>query len=139
VHALVLVDALYPRVIKRPEDFPWYARLGKRWLLPRAVSDELDQVHATGESVLALPPFDDARVVQLFNIPQSKTAVAVNFGVIDQSPETRAFVRQLYPKARKHVVDSDHQVQTDKPELVVAAIREAMGLAPQTLQASAER
>lgn len=137
VHALVLVDALYPRVIKRPEDFPWYARLGKRWLMPRAVSDEVDQIHATGEAVLALPPFDDSRIVQLFNVPKSKTAVAVDFGVIDQSAATRDFVRQLYPRARKHVVDSDHQVQTDKPELVIAAIREALALAPQAVHANA--
>lgn len=131
VQALVLVDAIYPRLIKKPEDFPWYARVGKRWLMPRAVSDEVDQIHATGEALLALPVFDDSRVVQLFNVPKSKTAVAVDFGVIDTSPATRAFVRQLYPRARKHVVDSDHQIPTDKPELVVAAIREAMALRPQ--------
>ncbi len=128
VQALVLVDSVYPRVIKKPEDFPWYARLGKRWLLPRAVSDEVDQIHATGEAVLALPAFDDSRVVQLFNVPTDKTAVAVDFGVVDDSPATQALVRQLYPRARKHIVDSDHQIQTDKPELVVAAIREAIAL-----------
>lgn len=128
VRALVLVDSLYPRVIKRPEDFPWYARLGKRWLMPRAVSDEVDQIHATGEAVLALQAFDDSRVIQLFNVPTSKTAVAVDFGVVDSSPQTQALVRQLYPRSRKHVVDSDHQIQADKPELVVAAIREALAL-----------
>ncbi|MBI3346179.1 MAG: alpha/beta fold hydrolase [Burkholderiales bacterium] len=128
VQALVLVDSLYPRIIKKPEDFPWYARLGKRWLMPRAVSDEVDQIHATGESLLALPAFDDSRVVQLFNVPTSKTAIAVDFGVTNEDEATRDFVRQLYPRARKHVVDSDHQIQADKPELVVAAIREALAL-----------
>ena len=128
VQALVLVDALYPRIIKKPEDFPWYARLGKRWLMPRAVADEVDQIHATGESTLALPAFDDARVVQLFNVPTSKTAVAVDFGVVNEDEATRSFVKQLYPRSRKHIVDSDHQIQTDKPELVIAAIREALAL-----------
>lgn len=131
VQALVLVDAVYPRVIKKPEDFPWYARLGKRLLMPRAVSDEVDQIHATGEAVLAMPPFDDSRVVQLFNVPKDPTAVAVDFGVVDDSLATRAFVKQLYPRSRKHIVDSDHQIQTDKPELVVAAVREALTLRPQ--------
>lgn len=130
VQALVLVDSVYPRIIKKPEDFPWYARLGKRWFMPRAVSDEVDQIHATGEAVLALPAFDDSRIVQLFNVPTSKTAVAVDFGVVDTDPATQAFVRQLYPRARKHIVDSDHQIQVDKPEAVVAAIREAMALPP---------
>lgn len=130
VQALVLVDAVYPRITKKPEDFPWYARLGKHWLMPRAVSDEVDQIHATGEAVLAMPEFDDSRIVQLFNAPRSKTAVGVSFGVFDESQETRRFVRQLYPRARKHIVDSDHQIHTDKPELVVAAIREAMTLRP---------
>ncbi|RZI62538.1 MAG: alpha/beta hydrolase [Rubrivivax sp.] len=131
VQGLVLVDAVYPRITKKPEDFPWYARVGKRMLMPRAVSDEVDHIHATGEAILAMPAFDDSRVVQLFNVPKGKTAVGVSFGMFDESPETRAFVKQLYPRARKHVVDSDHQVQTDKPELVAAAIREAMAFLPQ--------
>ncbi|MGM9482103.1 alpha/beta fold hydrolase [Roseateles sp. NT4] len=131
VQALVLVDAVYPRIIKKPEDFPWYARWGKRLLMSRAVSDEVDQIHATGEAVLALPAFDDSRIVQLFNVPKDKTAVAVDFGVVDDSPATVAFVKGLYPRARKHIVDSDHQIQTDKPELVVAAIREALALRSQ--------
>lgn len=128
VRSLVLVDSMYPRVIKKPEDFPWYARLGKRWLLARVVAEEIDQIHKTGESVLALPTFDDARVVQLFNVPKSKMAMAVDFGVFDQSASTRELVRQLYPRASKHVVDSSHQIQSDQPDLVVAAIREAMAL-----------
>lgn len=128
VQSLVLVDSLYPRIIKKPEDFPWYARLGKRWLMPRAVSDEVDQIHATGEAMLALPAFDDSRVVQLFNVPTDKTAIAVDFGVNNDDPATIAFVKGLYPRSRKHIVDSDHQIQTDKPELVVAAIREALTL-----------
>ncbi len=139
VQALVLVDAVYPRVIKKPGDFPWYARLGKRWLMSRAVSDEVDQIHATGEAVLAMPPFDDSRVVQLFNVPKDKTAVAVDFGVIDDSAATRDLVQQLYPRARKHIVDSDHQIQTDKPELVVAAIREALTLRPQSSSSDSGR
>lgn len=130
VQALVLVDSVYPRFIKKPEDFPWYTRLGKRVLMSRVVSDELDAIHATGEAILAMPSFDDARIVQLFNVPKSKTAVAVDFGMVDSSPATQAFLRQLYPRARKHVVDSDHQVQTDKPELVVAAIHEALAMRP---------
>lgn len=138
VQALVLVDSLYPRIIKKPEDFPWYARLGKRWLMPRAVSDEVDQIHATGEAVLAMPAFDDTRIVQLFNVPTDKTAIAVDFGVNNDDAATVAFVKGLYPRARKHIVDSDHQIQTDKPELVVAAIREALTLAPARLQASSD-
>ncbi|HEY8875998.1 MAG TPA: alpha/beta fold hydrolase [Roseateles sp.] len=139
VQALVLVDSVYPRIIKKPEDFPWYARLGKRWLMPRAVADEVDQIHATGEAVLAMPPFDDSRVVQLFNVPTSKTAVAVDFGVTNDDAATHAFVKGLYPRARKHIVDSDHQIQTDKPELVVAAIREALSLKPQAASSDSGR
>jgi len=139
VQALVLVDAVYPRIIKKPEDFPWYARWGKRLLMPRAVSDEVDQIHATGEAVLALPAFDDSRVVQLFNVPTDKTAVAVDFGVTNDDPATLAFVKGLYPRARKHIVDSDHQIQTDKPELVVAAIREALTLKPQAASSDSGR
>lgn len=128
VQALVLVDSLYPRIIKQPEAFPWYARLGKRWPLPSAVADEVDQIHATGEALLAMPAFNDTRVVQLFNVPTDKTAIAVDFGVTNDDDATRNFVSQLYPRARKHIVDSDHQIQKDKPEAVIAAIREALAL-----------
>lgn len=138
VRALVLVDAMYPRLIKKPQDFPWYAQLGKRWLLSRSEADEVDEIHATGESILSMPAFDDTRVVQLFNVPKSKTAVGVTFGVFDESPETRQFVRQLYPRARKHMVDSSHRIHVQNPELVVAAIREAMTLGSQRPASSAQ-
>jgi pimeloyl-ACP methyl ester carboxylesterase len=42
--------------------------------------------------------------------------------------------------ARKHIVDASHQIQTSHPEVVIAAIREALTLtlAPARLQASSD-
>ena len=126
VQALVLVDAVYPRIIKKPEDFPWYARWGKRLLMPRAVSDEIDQIHATGDAVLALPAADAIPMIRLFNVPHSAGAVAVDFGVTDDDPAVRKRVEALYPNARKVIVDSDHRIQEANPELVVRAIEDVV-------------
>lgn len=52
VRGLVLVDAVYPREIKRTDDFPWTTRLAGRLLFSRTVWQEIEQIDATGEAVL---------------------------------------------------------------------------------------
>ena len=124
VRGLVLVDALYPGVIKKPEEFPFYARWGKAMFLNRMVGLEIDQVNATGEVVLGLPWPQQIPVARLVNVPKSKGAVAVDFGVVNDDAATIARVRALYPGAKTVVVDSDHQLQTATPEVVVQAIQD---------------
>lgn len=55
VAGLVLVDAVYPGVIKKPEEFPFYTRWAKGLFMGRMAARETDAIHATGEQVLALP------------------------------------------------------------------------------------
>ncbi|MCY0912668.1 alpha/beta fold hydrolase [Massilia antarctica] len=126
VQGVVLVDSLYPGVIKRPEDFPLYTRIGKRLFLGDTVGREIDEIHHTGEIVQSLPCPDDIPMVRLFNVPKSAGAIGVDFGVINDDPQTVAALKAMYPKARKVIVDSDHRIQDANPELVVAAIRELM-------------
>lgn len=128
VQGIVLVDALYPRVIKKAEDFPLATRIAKKLFLSQTVQQEIDHIYDTGEHVLTLPNIDDKPMVRLFNQPKSAGAIAVDFGTVNDDPKTIALVRQLYPKAKKVIADSDHAMQSANPELVIAAIREMQGM-----------
>jgi len=87
---------------------------------------EIDQIHATGDGVLALPAADAIPMIRLFNMPHSPGAVAVDFGVNDDDPAVRKRVEALYPNARKVIVDSDHRIQEANPEFVVRAIEDVV-------------
>jgi len=122
VGGLVLVDAVYPGVIKKPEDFPLLTRGAKRLFFSSTVNDEIDAIYRTGEQVAALPAIDDKPVVQLFNRPKGATAVPVDFGVVNLDPQTAAAVRAMYPHATRIVLDSDHQMQGRHAAEVAATI-----------------
>ncbi|HBF49595.1 MAG TPA: alpha/beta hydrolase [Massilia sp.] len=126
VKGLVLVDALYPRVVKKPQEFPLYTRAGKWLFFSRTVRDEIDSIWETGEMVAALPRIDDKPIIRLVNKPLSSTAIAVDFGAFNFDDDTRAFVRGMYPKAKTVVADASHQMQVTHPEIVAAAIREIL-------------
>jgi len=126
VKGLVLVDALYPRVVKKPQEFPLYTRAGKWLFFSRTVRDEIDSIWETGEMVAALPRIDDKPIIRLVNKPLSPTAIAVDFGAFNFDDETRAFVRGMYPKAKTVVADASHQMQVTHPDIVAAAIREIL-------------
>jgi len=126
VGGVVLVDSLYPGVIKRSEDFPLYTRAAKRLFFSDTANREIDAIHATGEQVLALPAHDEIPLTRLINVPRSAGAVAVDFGTVVDDPGLRARVMGLYPRARDVVVDADHRIQEANPELVVKAIDEML-------------
>lgn len=130
VKGLVLVDSLYPRIVKKPQDFPVTTRLGKWLFFSNSVQREIDLIHATGETVLALPGIDDKPIVRLVNRPRSATAIPVDFGAFNVDAATRTFVRQLYPNAKTVVVDSSHQMQQTSPGVVAEAIREVLAMPP---------
>ncbi|MCV2359674.1 alpha/beta hydrolase [Paucibacter sp. TC2R-5] len=126
VKGLVLVDSLYPGIIKKPEDFPLYTRWAKAVFMSRMAAREIDAIHATGEAVLALPWSAQIPVTRLVNVPKGAGAIAVDFGVVNADEATIARVRALYPGAKTVVLDSDHQIQKANPEAVVQAIQEMM-------------
>lgn len=126
VKGLVLVDALYPGMVKKSEDFPLTTRLLGRLATSRTVWREIEQIDATGAMVLELPAAVGLPVVRLVNQPVSKTAVGVDFGAFRLDRATRDSVEALYPAAHKVVVDSSHQMALTSPEVVVDAIREIL-------------
>jgi len=127
VAGIVLVDALYPRVIKKPDDFPLMTRAGEWLFFSSTVRKEIGSIYETGEQVLAEGNIDDKPMVRLINQPKGATAVPVDFGVVNSDPQTIAFVRSLYPQAQTIVVDSDHQMQTASPQVIIDAIQQLIG------------
>ncbi len=113
VAGIVLVDALYPRVIKKPEDFPLLTRAGEWLFFSSTVRKEIGSIHETGEQVLAQGNIDDKPMIRLINQPKGATTVAVDFGVINSDPQTI-------------VVDSDHQMQTASPQVIIDAIQQLL-------------
>lgn len=126
VKGLVLVDSLYPRVVKAPNDFPFMTRIAGQLAFSRVVWQEIEQIDETSEMVLALAPIDDKPIVRLINQPTSATAIPVDFGVFRTDATTREQVRAFYPNAKTVVVDSSHQVALTSPEIVTAAIHQVV-------------
>ncbi len=126
VQGLVLVDALYPGVVMKPEDFPLYTRIARQVFFSKTVNREIDEINNTGVEVLAQPWDHKIPVIRLINVPKSAGAIAVDFGVINSGPNLRTMVEGLYPNAKTVIVDSDHQIQSANPEYVVDAIRNVL-------------
>lgn len=123
VSGLVLVDPLLPGVVKKSDEFPFWTRGAKRLFFSSTVNKEIDAIHQTSEQVLSLAPIDDKPIVMLINKPKGATAVGVDFGAFNKDQKTREFVNGMYPKAKRIVLDSDHQVQRQNPAEVADAIR----------------
>ncbi|MYM38355.1 alpha/beta fold hydrolase [Duganella qianjiadongensis] len=126
VAGIVLVDALYPGVIKKPEDFPVLTRLGAVLFFSSSVRREINAIDQTGQQVLAQGNIDKLPMIRLVNQPKGATAIPIDLGVINNDAQTMAAVRAMYPQAKTVVVDSDHQMQTASPEVVIQAIKELM-------------
>ncbi|WP_348695613.1 alpha/beta hydrolase family protein [Duganella fentianensis] len=126
VAGIVLVDALYPGVIKKPEDFPALTRLGAMLFFSNSVRREINAIDQTGQQVLAQGNIDKLPMIRLVNQPKGATAVPIDLGVVNSDPQTFAAVRAMYPQAKTVVVDSDHQMQTASPEVVIQAIKDVM-------------
>ena len=122
VAGLVLVDSTHPQHLLgkgSPEHWPGWVRAGFGILTAPSAQEELKLLNATGESVLALPTFTGKPVMVLSALKplaeRSETADYVN--------EKRRDVVNLYPGAKQLWVNSGHNVQREKPEAVVEAIR----------------
>ena len=143
VKGLVLVDAMYPRQIKRTADFPWAVRLAGWTLFSRSVWREIDAMDATGEAVLALPGIDDKPIVRLFNEPKARPGevppIALDLGVTRDDRATLDLIRNLYPKARTVVADSDHQMPLATPGVVIEAIHDVVTTCPRPVRPAVNR
>jgi len=130
VSALVLVDSTHPEQFTgkgSPENWPMWFRLAFGMWTSAVEKEEFDAVNSTGESVLRLPTVTGKPVIVLSALRpmEEKSALA------DHANTKRQDIARLYPGARQIWVDSGHGIPLEKPESVVAAIREVLSLIPE--------
>lgn len=130
VHGLVLVDAIYPGLLKNPKEFPWYTKMGMTLFLSKDMKEEINLAYKSSLLIDALPNIDYMPIVRMFNEPKSKiedgTAREIDLGMLNRDEKLIAKVRDMYPCAKIVVADSSHQMQETSPELVMQAINDVM-------------
>lgn len=126
VNMLVLVDSTHPLQMQgegSPEHWPWWVRLAMRGLTSATGKSELEGINRTGAEVLAMPPFPGERVIILSaQKPMNGTSALAR-----DANAKRVDLLRLYPGARQVWVDSGHGIPLEKPEVVIEAVREAIG------------
>lgn len=127
VKALILVDSAHPAQLKgqgSPEKWPAWFHLFYVMATSPVEKEEVGGMNATGESVLSLPSFTGKPVIVLSALQPMKEKSESD----DDANEKRKDITRLYPGARQIWVDSGHNIHLEKPELVIAAIREVLSL-----------
>ena len=82
----------------------------------------MDLINTTGEQVLALPAFSGKPVIVLSAMrPMSEKGT-----LADDANEKRKEIAKLYPGSQQVWVDSGHGIPLDKPEAVIAAVRQVL-------------
>ncbi len=125
VSGLILVDSTHPRQSQgrgAPEHWPAWVRLLTALYFSATEQEELDAINATGDAVLALPPYTAGPVLVLSAAkPLSQTSE-----LAQDANEKRRDLALLHPGCRQVWVDSDHGIPLEKPEAVLEAIREIL-------------
>lgn len=127
VSALILVDSTHPLQLDgdgamEKQSFVTRGILGI--LVTGTAKDELDALPQTGKHVLDLSTLSNKPVFVLSASKplQEKSKVA------DDANKKRKDIARLYPGSQQVWVDSGHAIPLEKPESVIAAIREALRL-----------
>ena len=125
--ALVLVDSTHPRQLDGE------GALEKRALIVRGLlrvvatgtaREELRLLPDTGQQVLALPAPPDTPVFVL----SAAKPLAEHSAAADDANAKRRDIARLYPSAQQVWVDSGHAMPLEKPDAIVAAVRQALAL-----------
>jgi pimeloyl-ACP methyl ester carboxylesterase len=125
VSALILVDSTHPRQLDGDgalENQSLWVRGLIGALVTGSAKDELNLLSQTGMQVLSLPTLKNKPVYVLSaSLPlQEKSKLA------DDANEKRKDLARLYPGSIQIWVNSGHGIPLEKPESVIAAIREAL-------------
>lgn len=126
VSALILVDSTHPEQLKGDgayENWPLWIRMLFQLATSDVVKQEFEAIDATGKAVLAIPSFTGKPVLVLSALQPTKETSAL----ADDSNAKRRDIVKLYPGAKQIWVDSGHVIPLEKPESVVAAIRDVLG------------
>ncbi len=125
VSVLILIDSTHPQQLDgegalEKQSFLTRGLLGI--LVTGTAKDELDLLPQTGKQVLDLPTLSGKPI---FILSASKPLDEKSM-VADDANAKRKDIARLYPGSKQIWVDSGHGIPLEKPEMVVAAIREAL-------------
>jgi len=125
VSALILVDSTHPQQLDgdgalEKQSFLVRGLLGV--LVTGTAQDELDLLPQTGNQVLDLPTLSGKPI---FVLSAAKPLDDTSTVAADANAK-RKDIAHLYPGCKQVWVDSGHAIPLEKPEAVVAAIREAL-------------
>lgn len=125
VSVLILIDSTHPQQLDgegalEKQSFLTRGLLGI--LVTGTAKDELDLLPQTGKQMLDLPTLSGKPI---FILSASKPLDEKSM-VADDANAKRKDIARLYPGSKQIWVDSGHGIPLEKPEMVVAAIREAL-------------
>ena len=127
VAGLVLVDSTHPEQLKgagSPENWPAWFRVLFGAATSVVAKEELNATTATGEALLALPPFIGKPVMVL----SAAAPIEEDSELARDAAAKRKDIARLNPGSWQIWVDSGHAIPLEKPEAVIAAIREVLRL-----------
>jgi pimeloyl-ACP methyl ester carboxylesterase len=123
IRGLVLVDSTHPTQMEGAgslERQAWWMRALVYLFLSGDKKREFDAMPATGLAVLALPTVTNKPVIILSAVDTRNSDMAKH------ANNKRMDFLRLYPQGRQQWVKSGHFIQTDKPEVVIGAIRKVL-------------
>lgn len=125
VSALILVDSTHPKQLEGDgalEKQSFWVRGLIGVLVTGSAKEELNLLSQTGMQVLSLPTLKNKPVYVLSaSQPMQETS-----RVADDANEKRKDLARLYPGSIQIWVDSGHGIPLEKPESIIATIREAL-------------
>lgn len=125
VKALILVDSTHPKQLEGEgslDKLPFLIRNILCLLVTGTAKKELDLLAQTGRQVLEQPTLlNQAVFVLSATKPLNKKS---KFS--DDANEKRKDIARLYPNAKQIWVNSGHAIPLEKPEAIIAAIREVL-------------
>jgi len=123
VRGLVLVDSTHPTQMEGAgsiERQPWWVRTLVSLFLTGELEREFKSAPMTGQEVLRLPTVSNKPLIILSAVDKR------DHDVVRHANNKRADFARLYPDGRQLWVESGHFIQTDKPEVVIEAIRDVL-------------
>ena len=125
VSALILVDSTHPKQLEGEgsldrQSFLVQGLLGV--LVTGTAKEELDLLPQTGKQLLSFPTVLNKTVFVL----SASAPMKEKSPLADDANAKRKDIARLYPGSKQVWVDSGHSIPLEKPESVIAAIREAL-------------
>lgn len=123
IAGLVLVDSTHPTQLEGAgalENQPLWVRALFGLFVAGTAKQEFSAAPQTGQEILRLPTVSGRPVILLSAVDKTDS------DVVRHANQKRADLARLYPGSRQLWVDSGHNIQLEKPAVVIEAIRDIL-------------